>query len=261
MKKIWIAAVLLLTLAMLASCAQVQEAPDPDPEKPGQEETQTPEDETPAPGVQNPGAVEPEPAPPQSQITPVSQAETVDGWAYFTASITEDGKTGSGVCRSKDGESQVLYRGEDGGAVDYVAGSYAGSDNTGLYFTVAGKDGTGLHLFDLYSQSFQRVIGAQCSNMVVFSATGGALDGLGWILYNEYILPVKLSRQTLEMQMAVSIQDLAGAADLGNSFFGEGKTASVSGSDYGVLEITVTDHGVISQYLYTCETFHLQKIS
>ena len=97
---------------------------------------------------------------------------------------------------------------------------------------------------------------------MVFASNGGAQDGLGWILYDEYILPLNLRTQSLNMQEAASVQGLSGMGDVGASFFGtDGRSATLEADEYGVLKITVENSGGTFRYLYTCDTYHAQKIA
>lgn len=188
----------------------------------------------------------------------------VDGVSYwlldFNRSQSSNDATTYQLCAVSGTQlaTTVLYSTD--GTLEYAAGSLEKSGNTALYFT-AGKQGENatLYCYDLYSKEVMQVLAAPCSNMVVFAGSG-KLDGYGWILQDDYVMAVDLKTQTADMTMAGSTMEIGGFADVGGSFFGNQKSASIQESEYGVLEITVSTGSTLTGYLYTCETFTAVKM-
>lgn len=145
------------------------------------------------------------------------------------------------------------------GDLDYAEGSLEASGNAALYFTASTQEGgaAALYCYDLYSKTSHELLAAPCSNMVVFE---GDLSGYGWLLQDDYIMPVNLKTQMADMSMAVSIAELPVFANVGSSFFADGRTVSVKESERGVLEIALTQGSTMEGYLYTCDTFTAVKL-
>ena len=147
------------------------------------------------------------------------------------------------------------------GVLEYAVGSLEKSGCSALYF-VASETADGpatLYCYDLYGEETRQVLAAPCSNMVVFEGLGN-MDGYGWVLQEDYVMPVDLKTQTADMTMAASIMELSAFADVGGSFFANGQKASIKESEYGVLEITLTRGSTMTGYLYTCDTFTAVKL-
>lgn len=186
----------------------------------------------------------------------------VNGVEYWLAVYPADPGRNGAVSRElyavKNAVADVICTTD--GVLDYAKGSLEASGNNALYFTASeNPEGNAtLYCYDLYSQEVRQVLAAPCSNMVVFS--GGDLGHYGWILQEDYIMPVDLKTQMADMTMAVSTMELSAFADVGGSFFANGQTASIKESEYGVLEITLTRGSTMTGYLYTCDTFTAVKL-
>ncbi len=186
----------------------------------------------------------------------------VGGVEYWMAVYPADPDRNDAVSRElyavKNAVADVIYATE--GELDYAEGSLEASGNSALYFTAsqAANGPVTLYCYDLYGEETRQVLAAPCSNMVVFS--GGDLGQYGWILQEDYVMPVDLKTQMADMTMAASIAELGAFADVGGSFFAKGQTASIKESEYGVLEITLIRGSTMTGYLYTCDTFTAVKL-
>lgn len=183
---------------------------------------------------------------------------TVDGVEYWLVEFQRDASSNDATKYQLNavsgGAATVLY--STAGILQYAAGSLEASGNTALYFTASEEaDGNAtLYCYDLYSKEVQQVLAAPCSNMVVFSGSG-QLDGYGWVLQDDYVMPIDLQNQTADMTMAASTMELSGFSSVGGSFFSSQQSASLKESEYGVLEITLKRGSSLMGYLYTCDTF------
>ena len=186
----------------------------------------------------------------------------VSGVEYWMAVYPADPSRNNAVSRElyavKNGVADVICATDD--VLEYAAGSLEASGNGALYFTASETVGgpVTLYCYDLYGEETRQVLAAPCSNMVVFS--GGDLGHYGWILQEDYIMPVDLKTQMADMTMAASVAELSAFSDVGGSFFADGQTAAIKESEYGVLEITLTRGSTMTGYLYTCDTFTAVKL-
>ncbi len=188
---------------------------------------------------------------------------TVDGTEYWLIDYRRDPSANDATAfqlyATAGGTTTVLYATE--GVLEYARGSLEQSGNTALYFTASSAQGGNatLYCYDLYNKTVQQILAAPCSNMAVFSGSG-KWDGYGWILQEDYVMAIDLQRQTADMTMAASLAELSGFSDVGSSFFGDQKSASIKESEYGVLEIALKQGSTLTGYLYTCDTFTAVKL-
>lgn len=186
-----------------------------------------------------------------------------DNWAYFSGFSGADAARSVYLLRQQiDGEEkQILMKQEGKAEVCYAEGSLEASGNAALFFSLLEEDGSGaLYCYDLYSNAVRQVLAAPCGNMVVFSG-GGRYDGYGWVLQQDYVMPVRLKSQTADMSMAASTMEVGGLMSVGDSFFTDSQYAVLKESEYGVLEITLIRQNEAVTYLYTCDTFTATRVS
>ncbi len=139
----------------------------------------------------------------------------------------------------------VVQEETDPHALNYVEGSYEGSGGQYLYFMlINGKTLHGsLYLFSLKDERMNLVLGEPCStNMAIFSEAPDDIVGLGWVAYNGWILPIKLSDASSYEGGAADIDELGGMPEIGGSFFAgtastERKYTHLTPLDGGILEV------------------------
>jgi len=110
-------------------------------------------------------------------------------------------------------------------ALNYVEGSYEGSGKKFLYFMLI--NGQTLHgslfLFSLEDNRMNLVLEEPCSNnMVLFDHPPADIEGLSWVLWKDYILPIKLSDGSSYEGGAASIGMLGGMPRISGDFFAGG---------------------------------------
>lgn len=154
----------------------------------------------------------------------------------------------------------LLYReGADGGreilmsvvqeetnphALVYVEGSYEESDEKFLYFMlINGKTLHGsLYLFSLEDNRMNLVLEEPCSNnMAIFENPDPETAGLGWVAWQDYILPIKLQDGSSYEGGAASIADLGGMPEIHGNFFADGITEDEQKYTY----LTPMDNGIL----------------
>ncbi|MHC1787415.1 MAG: hypothetical protein AB9880_10180 [Christensenellales bacterium] len=126
-----------------------------------------------------------------------------------------------------DGSREILMSvvQEDGEphALTYVEGSYEASGGSFLYFMlINGKTRHGsLYLFSLRDERMNLVLGEPCSNnMALFQDPPEDLAGLGYVAWQDLILPIVLSEGSSYEGGAATIADLGGLPGIGGDFFG-----------------------------------------
>jgi hypothetical protein len=197
---------------------------------------------------------------------------------YYLNDAQFDGQAFILLYRDSEGGSQeilmsVVQEDVDPHALRYVEGSYEQSGEQYLYFMlINGKTLHGnLYLFSIPDNRMNLVLEEPCSNnMVLFDDPPEDIAGLGWVLYKDYILPIKLSDGSSYEGGAASISQMGGMPDISGSFFAEGigenerKYTYLTPLDKGILQLTtvvidVTEQNpekIIEQY-YDCVNMRL----
>ncbi len=134
----------------------------------------------------------------------------------FILVYREDGKGGREILFSVVQEEECAH------GLQYVKGSYEQSGRRFLYFMlVSGKTLHGsLYCFSLRDNRMNLVLEEPCSNnMVLFENPPADIQGLGWVLYKDYILPIDLDEASSYEGMAASIEQLGGLNEIEGNFF------------------------------------------
>ena len=152
-------------------------------------------------------------------------------WSYYISDIRYDGQDLVMVWRdTPKGDAQWLcsVTQTDGDtalrhSVEYVAGSYEGSGEEFLYFTI--EDATTFHrslwCFDLETEYFNRVLESPCSNMLRLQDEPGDGQNLGWIVWNHYLTAIDLTKGATYEGMTIDLREYIPYAE-GNMFYGLG---------------------------------------
>lgn len=129
-------------------------------------------------------------------------------------------------------------------ALSYVEGSYEQSGGKFLYFVlVNGKTLHGsLYLFSLEDNRMNMVLEEPCSNnMAAFENPDPEIAGLGWVVWQDYILPIDLDEGSSYEGGAASIADLGGMPEISGNFF----TGDVSENERKYTYLTPMDNGIL----------------
>ena len=201
------------------------------------------------------GATSPLPVRPGGTLVSGLAAVDVLPWSYFTGVMAYDGDHFVVLARDTPrGEMELLFSAtRDLGdapfySVAYVQGSYEQSGKTGLYFTLDAPNGLHwLYRFDLAAERTSLVQDGICSELVLFDKPQADIAGLGWVLFENMILPIRLNDGSVCEAMAQTLEDLGAAPDLSNHFWAgigggnDTKFPILSALDNGVLEIEVVE--------------------
>lgn len=116
----------------------------------------------------------------------------------------------------------IVQEEETAHALNYVEGSWEASSKKFLYFMlINGQTLHGsLYLFSIEDNRMNLVLEEPCSNnMVLFDVPPADIEGLGWVLWKDYILPIRLSDGSSYEGAAASIEMLGGMPEISGSFF------------------------------------------
>jgi len=147
----------------------------------------------------------------------------------------------------------VVQESLDPHALRYVEGSYEQSGEQFLYFMlINGKTLHGsLYLFSILDKRMNLVLEEPCSNnMALFSNPPEDIAGLGWVLYKDYILPIKLSDGSSYEGGAAGISQLGGMPEISGNFFSEGITENERKYTY----LTPLDKGILKLITVVTDT-------
>lgn len=201
-------------------------------------------------------------------------------WNYFITDAYYSDQKYQMVCREDPvGNIEVLYGLAQTDdyivSINYVDLSFEKSGNRFLYFTI--ENGLTLHdslfCFNLETLRFNEVLSEPCSNMVIFYDAPADIAGLGWVLYGDYILPIKLSDASSYEGMTKGIEDLGDMSDISYSFFfsvgsaDEFKYSILDTLPDGVLQIQVVTFSPSAEnpesrviYNYDCVKQTIKKV-
>ncbi len=138
-------------------------------------------------------------------------------WSYYISDIRYDGQEFVMVWRdTPKGDAQWLCSipqttGDTAlrHSIEYVGGSYEGSGEKFLYFTI--EDAATFHrslwCFDLETEYFNRMLEAPCSNMVRLKDEPGDAQNLGWIVYDHYLAAIDLAQGTTYEGMTIDLSE------------------------------------------------------
>lgn len=138
-------------------------------------------------------------------------------WSYYISDIRYDGQDFVMVWRdTPKGDAQwicsVTQTSGDTAlrhSVEYVGGSYEGSGEKFLYFTI--QDASTFHrslwCFDLETEYFNRVLESPCSNMIRLQDEPGDAQNLGWIVYDHYLAAIDLAGGTTYEGMTIDLSE------------------------------------------------------
>ena len=130
------------------------------------------------------------------------------------------------VCRLyENGDNEVLYSvlqtPEQTQTIFYTENSYEKSDGKMLYFTMQDSVSmqSSLYFFSTVTEYFSYILEEPCSNFVIKETDNPEIAGLGWIVYDEYIVPINLADGSSYEAMTVRLSDLGEFSEIDNSFF------------------------------------------
>lgn len=138
-------------------------------------------------------------------------------WSYYISDIRYDGQDFVMVWRdTSKGDAQWLCSipQTTGGtalrhSIEYTGGSYEGSGEKFLYFTI--QDASTFHrslwCFDLETEYFNRVLEVPCSNMIRLKDEPGDAQNIGWIVYDHYLAAVDLAQGTTYEGMTIDLSE------------------------------------------------------
>lgn len=201
------------------------------------------------------GSTRPIPVQPGTMIVSGLAAVDVLPWSYFTGVVEFDGDQFVVLARELPrGDLEILFSATQNVginptySVDYVAGSYEQSGKTGLYFTLAGPNGMHwLYRFDLQRERTSLVLDTVCSEMVLFDKPQPDIEGLGWVLAEDKILPIRLSDGSIHEMMGNKLEDWSEGRKISNHFWAgvgaayDTKFPILTALDNGLLGIEVVE--------------------
>lgn len=160
---------------------------------------------------------DPKPMPPGEEILLSLPAVDILPWSYYISDVRYDGQEFVTVWRdTPKGDAQwicsVTQTSGDTAlrhSIEYVGGSYEGSGEKFLYFTI--EDASTFHrslwCFDLETEYFNRMLEAPCSNMIRLQDEPGDAQNLGWIVYDHYLAAVDLAQGTTYEGMTIDLSE------------------------------------------------------
>ena len=138
-------------------------------------------------------------------------------WSYYISDVRYDGQDFVMVWRdTPKGDAQWLCSipqttGDTAlrHSIEYTEGSFEGSGEKFLYFTI--QDASTFHrslwCFDLETEYFNRVLETPCSNMIRLKDEPGDARNLGWIVYDHYLAAVDLAQGTTYEGMTIDLSE------------------------------------------------------
>ena len=201
------------------------------------------------------GSTRPIPAQPGTMLVSGLAAVDVLPWSYFTGVMEYDGDQFVVLARELPrGDLEILFSATRNVGdnphyyVEYVAGSYEQSGKTNLYFTLGAPAGLHwLYRFDLQTERTSLVLDTICSEMVLFDKPQPDIEGLGWVLSEDMILPIRLEDGSVYEAMAHTLEDLGGAGEISYHFWAgigaayDTKFPILTALDNGLLGIEVIE--------------------
>lgn len=160
---------------------------------------------------------EAKPLPPGAEILQSIPAVDALPWSYYISDVRYDGQDFVMVWRdTSKGDAQwicsVAQTGEDTAlrhSIEYVGGSFEGSGDHFLYFTI--EDGANFHrslwCLDPETLYFNRVLDVPCSNMILLAYEPHEARGIGWIVYDHYLAAVDLAAGSTDEGLTIDLDE------------------------------------------------------
>ena len=155
--------------------------------------------------------------PPGTEILQSRLVADVLPWSYYISDVRYDGQEFVMVWRDNPkGDAQWLCSVTQTAGdtalrhtIEYTEGSYEGSGEKFLYFTI--EDAFTFHrslwCFDLETEYFNRMLEFPCSNMIRLKDEPGDARGIGWIVYDHYLAAVDLAQGATYEGMTIDLSE------------------------------------------------------
>lgn len=137
-----------------------------------------------------------------------------DGWRYYCGTVSYEGQTFAMVWRERNGDHESLcsvHQPQGENLPQHTLTYQMGAEESGgrfLYFSIrSGQTGEqSLWMLDTQEIMFDQMYAGPCSNLVKPQAPGRDWQGLGWLLYNRYLIPIDLDQGS---EYTAGIQELS----------------------------------------------------
>ncbi len=137
-----------------------------------------------------------------------------DGWRYLSGSVTYEGQTFAMIWREGKGDPESLcsiHQPEGENQPQHALTYQLGAEESGgrfLYFSIrSGQTGEqSLWILDTQEIIFDEMYSSPCSNLVKPQTPGSNWQGLGWVLYDRYLIPIDLDQGS---EYTAGIQELS----------------------------------------------------